>query len=71
MNKHWSSIMKILNKLSVSGRTILTLDCEILEISATKVRVDGKEYDFDIAYGMKNAIGIKAESVISDTVEFV
>lgn len=63
--------MKILNKLSVSGRTLLTLDGEILEMSATKVRVDGKEYDFDIAYDMKNAIGIKAERVISDTVEFV
>lgn len=63
--------MKILSKLSVCGRTILTLDGDIFEANAKKVRVDGKEYDFAIAYDMKNTIGIKAEKVISDTVEFV
>lgn len=63
--------MKVLSKLSIAGRTLLTLDGDILNTSSSKIRVDGKEYDFDIAYDMKNTIGIKTDSVISDIVEFV
>ena len=63
--------MKVLSKLRIAGRTLLTLDGDILNTSSSKIRVDGKEYDFDIAYDMKNTIGIKTDSVISDIVEFV
>lgn len=63
--------MKILNKLSVAGKTMLTLDGDILDINPSKVIVDGKEFDFDIAYDMKNTIGIDAVSVSGDTVSFM
>ena len=63
--------MKILNKLNVAGRTLLTLDDDILSIDASKVVVDGSEYEFDIAFDMKNTIGIKALDVEGDTVDFV
>lgn len=63
--------MKILDKLSVAGRTLLTLDGDILSLDASKVLVDGKEYDFDVAYDMKDTIGIKADSITGDNVEFV
>ena len=33
--------------------------------------VDGSEYEFDIAFDMKNTIGIKADDVEGNTVEFV
>lgn len=63
--------MKVLSKLRVAGRTLLTLDDDILNTSASKVLIDGKEYDFDIAYDMKNTIAIKCDNVASDVVEFV
>lgn len=62
--------MRILNKLNFQGRTLLTLEGDVLEINAKKVIVDGKEFDFDIAYDMKDTIGIKTEDVISKTVVF-
>lgn len=64
------NIMRILNKLNFQGRTLLTLEGDVLEINAKKVIVDGKEFDFDIAYDMKDTIGIKTEDVISKTVVF-
>lgn len=63
--------MKILSKLSVAGRTLLTLDGDILSLDTSKVLVDGKEYDFDIAYDMKDTIGIKTDSVMGGYVEFI
>lgn len=63
--------MKILSKLSVQGRMLLTLDGDILGVDASRVLVDGKEFDFDIAFDMKNTIGIKTDSVVEDVVEFV
>lgn len=63
--------MKVLSKLNVAGRTLLTLDDDILSIDASRVVVDGREYEFDIAFDMKNTIGIKADDVEGNTVEFV
>ena len=63
--------MKILNKLSVAGKTMLTLDGDIIDINPSKVIVDGKEFDFDIAFDMKNTIGIDASSVKEDSVTFI
>lgn len=63
--------MKVLSKLSTAGRTLLTLDGDILSIDADKVVIDGKEYDFDIAFDMKNTIGVKVETINDDTVEFI
>lgn len=63
--------MEVLSKLSIAGRTLLTLDGDILSVNATKVLVDGKKYDFDIAFDMKNTIGIKADKVEGNIVEFV
>lgn len=63
--------MKIVNKLNVAGRILLTLDGDVLEVNASKVIVDGLEYEFDIAYDLENTIGIKVNDVISDAVEFV
>lgn len=63
--------MEVLSKLSIAGRTLLTLDGDILSVNATKVLVDGEKYDFDIAFDMKNTIGIKADKVEGNIVEFV
>lgn len=63
--------MKILNKMSVAGKTLLTLECDVLDMNPSKVIVDGKEFDFDIAYDMNNTIGIDAVSVSGDTVAFI
>lgn len=63
--------MKILNKLNVAGRTLLTLEGDVLEVNASKVLIEGKEYSFDIAYDMKNTIGIKCDNIASDVLEFV
>lgn len=63
--------MKILSKLSVAGKMLLTLDDDILSINPSKVIVDGKEFDFDIAFDMKNTIGIEVDSVKGDTVTFI
>lgn len=63
--------MKVVNKLNVAGRTLLTLDGDVLEVNASKVIVDGLEYEFDIAYDLANTIGIKVNDVIFDAVDFV
>lgn len=63
--------MKVLSKLCVAGSTLLTLDGNILKIDAAKVCVDGKEYDFDVAYDMDNTIGIKTENVVDNEVIFI
>lgn len=63
--------MKVISKLKVAGRILLTLDGDILSMDASKVIVDGKEYDFDIAYDMENTIGVKTDDVIGDVVRFV
>lgn len=65
------NIMKVVSKLNVAGRTILTLDGDILGLNASKVIVDGKEYDYDIAYDFPNTIGVKVSDVVSDVVEFI
>ena len=48
-------------------KTLLTLDGDILNIDASKVIIDGEKYDFDIAYDMKNTIGVNIETVNEDT----
>lgn len=63
--------MKVISKLKVAGRILLTLDGDILSMDASKVIVDGKEYDFDIAYDMENTIGVKTDDVMGDVVRFV
>ena len=63
--------MKVIKKLSIAGRTLLTLDGDVLSVNADKVFVDGKEYEYDIAFDMKNTIGIKSTNIEGNTVEFV
>ena len=63
--------MKVLNKLSIAGRALLTLDGDILGVDATKVLIDGEKYDFDIAFDMKNTIGVKADKIDADSFEFI
>lgn len=62
--------MKVLSKLNIAGKTILTLDGDVLKTNASKVLINGKEYDFDIAYDMKNTIGIRANITDVEDVEF-
>lgn len=62
--------MKVKSKLNIPNRTILTLDGDVANIMASKVVVGGKEYEFDIAYDMKNTIGIKAEIADCEEIEF-
>ena len=63
--------MKVINKLSVAGMTLLTLDGDVLSVNADKVLVDGKEYEYDIAFDMKNTIGIKSSDIEGNTIEFI
>lgn len=63
--------MKIISKLSLAEKTILTLDGDILSMNPSKVIVDGKEYEFNVAYDMKNTIGIDVNRVYGDEVTFV
>lgn len=63
--------MKVISKLNVAGKTLLTLDGDILNIDASKVIIDGEKYDFDIAYDMKNTIGVNIETVNEEVVEFL
>ena len=63
--------MKVKNILHIPNKTILTLEGDVLDRNAGKVVINGKEYDFDIAYDMKNTIGVAAEGLKCDTVDFV
>ena len=62
--------MKIISKLSLAEKTILTLDGDILSMNPSKVIVDGKEYEFNVAYDMKNTIAIDVSNVYGDEVTF-
>lgn len=63
--------MKVLSKLNVPGKTILTLDENIIDSNFKKVLIDGNEYDFDIAYDMENTIGINSNLEKCNEIEFV
>ena len=63
--------MKVLSTLHVPNKTILTLDENVLKQNANKVIVNGKEYDFDIAYDMDNTIGIPEDNLNCEEVFFV
>ena len=62
--------MKIISKLSLAEKTILTLDGDIFSMNPSKVIVDGKEYEFNVAYDMKNTIAIDVSNVYGDEVTF-
>ena len=63
--------MKVLSILHVPNKTILTLDGDILKQNANKAIVNGKEYDFDIAYDMDNTIGLSEADLNCEEVFFV
>ena len=42
--------MKIISKLFLAEKTILTLDGDILSMNPSKVIVYGKEYEFTVAF---------------------
>lgn len=63
--------MKIKSNLKIGNKMLLTLDGDILEKNAEFVLVNGKKYKYDIAYDMPSTIGIEAEEIQSDEVEFV
>lgn len=63
--------MKVLSILHIPNKTILTLDGDILNLNASKVVINEKEYDFDIAYDMKNTIGISVGDLKCEVVNFI
>lgn len=63
--------MKIKSKLKIGSKILLTLDGDILEKNAEHVLIDGKKYKYDVAYDMPSTIGVEAEEIQSDEVEFV
>lgn len=63
--------MKVKSKLKLNSKMLLTLDGDILEKNADFVLIDGKKYQYDIAYDMPSTIGVEVEEVKSDDVEFV
>ena len=64
-------VMTILSKLTVGNNTILTLDGDVLLINSKTVIINGKEYCFDIAYDLKNSIGINDIIDECSVVQFV
>jgi hypothetical protein len=63
--------MKIIDKLRIGKKYILTLDGDVLSENANKVLIDGVTYDFDVADNLKNTIGVDLNEVLSDHVEFL
>ena len=63
--------MKVLSTLHIAGKTILALDGKVLNVDASKVIVNGKAYDFEIAYDMADNIGVAAEGLECEYVDFV
>lgn len=63
--------MKIISKLKIDNKMILTLDEDFLEKNAEFVLIDGKKYRYDIAYDMPSTIGVEIEEIKSEEVEFV
>lgn len=63
--------MKVLSVLHIPNKTILTLDGEVLGLNANKVVINGKEYDFDVAYDLKNTIGVAADGLKCESVDFI
>ena len=56
--------MKVINKLSVAGMTLLTLDGDVLSVNTDKVLVDGKEYEYTFAgIGYELLKKVKIESL--------
>lgn len=50
---------------------LLTLDGDFLKKNADHVMIDGKRYQYDVAYDMPSTIGVEIEEIQSDEVEFV
>ena len=63
--------MKIKSKLKIGNMILLTLDGDILEMNADYALIDGKKYKYDVAYDMPSTIGVEAEEIQSNEVEFV
>lgn len=63
--------MKVKSKLKIGNKILLTLGGDILEKNADFVLIDGKMHKYDIAYDMPSTIGVEAEDIQSDEVEFV
>lgn len=64
--------MKIIDKLRVANRILLTIEPGIPDIISEYVLIDGKEYPFDIAYDIKDTIGIRTEDEIqSEDIAFI
>ena len=64
-------VMKIMSKLIVGNKTILSLDGDVLNNNSKTVIINGKAYYFDIAYDMKNTIGINEIIDECNEVQFV
>ncbi len=63
--------MKVISKLKIDNKMLLTLDGDILEKNADFVLIDGKKHRYDIAYDMPSTIGVEIEEIKSEEVEFV
>lgn len=63
--------MKVKSKLKIGNKMLLTLDGDFLKKNADHVLIDGKRYQYDIAYDMPSTIGVEIEEIQSDEVEFI
>ena len=63
--------MKVKSKLKIENKILLTLDGDFLEKNADFVLIDGKRYQYDIAYDIPSTIGVEVEEIKSEEVEFV
>ncbi|MCI8800352.1 MAG: hypothetical protein HFH88_11155 [Lachnospiraceae bacterium] len=63
--------MRVKSKLKIGNKMLLTLDGDFLKKNADHVMIDGKRYQYDVAYDMPSTIGVEIEEIQSDEVEFV
>lgn len=63
--------MRVKSKLKIGNKMLLTLAGNFLKKNADYVLIDGKRYQYDIAYDMPSTIGIEIEEIQSDEVEFL
>lgn len=62
--------MKVVSRLNISNKTIITLDGDVLNVNEEKAIINGKNYPYTIAYDMENTIGIDAQLGEFTEVEF-
>jgi len=64
--------MIVLSKTIIQNkRTIISVDEDFLSMNPKKVRIDGKEYDYHLAYDINNTFMVDAVIQECNEIEFI